>query len=167
MANRDIPSGFTKPMSKTGRPPYITPWKNTAVAVFKGDAVDFDGSGRVRSATGTPSTIIPDGVAINHRSATVNQTVFVYTQLEDLTFEVQCDDNTITDDTTIGISYDITCPTGNTTTLQSAHELDANSTNTGQARHTHLITRPDNDDTLTNNKVRIEFATIGVTAVVS
>ncbi len=122
MANADKPFGFRFHSTKHGGPPQIRAYKNTAVAIYPGDAVHLDGSGRVNSIA---STETPMGVAANYVSATAGQTVYVYDDLENTYFSVQADGDDISDDTKIGLFFDITATSGDTTTLQSKMELDS------------------------------------------
>jgi hypothetical protein len=154
MANRDIPNGYTKPQTLHGGPVRVGQYKNTAAAIYIGDLVKKDGSGRVLALTDDADA--PIGVAINYVSATAGQTVHVYDDLANTTFEVQVDDNSITDDTAIGNFYDTTVTTGNTTTLLSTHELDGDASDEDTLILHAMVSRPDNDDSLTNNKVRVK-----------
>lgn len=153
MANVDAPRGFTNPQTTHGGPPRITAYKNTAVAIYPGDLVYKDGSGRVASITAVGND--PIGVAASYVSATGGQTVYVYDDLANTTFEVQVDDNTITDDTAIGNFFDVTINTGDTTRLTSKQELDGDLSDEDTLVLVEMITRPDNDDSLANNKVRV------------
>jgi len=121
MANPDKPLGFRIGYTTHGGPPRMTKYKNTAVAIYPGDLVHLDGSGRVNSIS---STETPMGVAVNYVSATAGQSVYVYDDLVNTVFTVQVDDSTLADDTVTGNFYDPLCTTGDTTTLQSQQELD-------------------------------------------
>lgn len=122
MANRDAPFGFRYAYTLHGGPPHIGHYKNTAVAIYPGDLVHLDGSGRVNSIA---STETPMGVAKNYVSATADQDVEVYDDLENTVFRVQADGADLADDTVIGLFYDVVATTGNTTTLQGKMELDS------------------------------------------
>lgn len=123
MANKDRPFGFRFARTLHGGPPHIGHYKNTAVAIYPGDAVHLDGSGRVNSAAAGDN---PMGVAKNYVSATADQDVEVYDNLENTIFTIQADEADLTADTVTGLFYDIGGTTGNTTTLQSRQELDSN-----------------------------------------
>lgn len=123
MANADKPFGFRFAYTTHGGPPKMGKYKNTAVAIYPGDAVHLDASGRINTIA---STETPMGVAANYVSATADQAVWVYDDLYNTVFEIQVDDATLTDDTANGNFFDITATTGNTTTLQGQMELDGN-----------------------------------------
>jgi len=122
MANADRPFGFRFGYTLHGGPPHIGVYKNTAVAIYPGDLVHLDGSGRVNSIAETET---PMGVAKNYVSATADQNVLVYDDLTNTIFKVQADGADIADDTKIGLFFDPVTTTGNTTTLQGKQELDS------------------------------------------
>tara|TARA_Y100000310_G_scaffold157246_1_gene156621 strand:- start:4891 stop:5391 length:501 start_codon:yes stop_codon:yes gene_type:complete len=155
MANVDNPRGFTNPQTFHGGPPRVTKYKsNGSAAIYKGDLVKKDGSGRVLTIIGAEDN--PIGVAVNYAAATAGAVVYVYDDLANTTFEVQVDSNDITDDTAVGNFFDVTFTTGDTVTLQSAHELDGDGTTYDTLTLVEMIARSDNDDSLTNNKVRVQ-----------
>lgn len=155
MANTDFPRGFYSARSETGGAPRVGKYKNTAAAVYIGDVVKKDGSGRILTITAV--TDVPFGVAKNYRDATGGEFVYVYDDLENTTFEVQVDDNSITDDTDVGNFFDVAAiVTGDTTRLTSKLELDGNASVRDTLTLYSMITRPDNDDALANNKVRVK-----------
>lgn len=126
MANADRPFGFRFGYSIHGGPPHIGMYKNTAVAIYPGDVVHLDGSGRVNSVlTADIATDVPIGVAINYVDGTADQDVFVMDDLANTIFKVQADGADIADDTQKGTFFDILMTTGNTTTLQGKQELDS------------------------------------------
>lgn len=141
MANADKPFGFRFHSTTHGGPPKIGKYKNTAVAIYPGDAVHLDGSGRVNSIA---STETPMGVALNYVSSTADQDVYVYDDLTNTLFEVQADGDDISDDTKIGLFFDITATTGNTTTLQSKQELDSDASAEDTLVLLGKVNRPDN-----------------------
>ncbi len=122
MANPNKPFGFRFHATTHGGPPKIGKYKNTAVAIYPGDAIHLDGSGRVNSVA---STETPMGVAMNYVSATADQDVYVYDDLTNTLFELQADEADLADDTVIGLFYDILATTGDTTTLQGKQELNS------------------------------------------
>lgn len=122
MANPDKPFGLRVAYTTHGGPPRLTKYKNTAAAIYPGDAVHLDGSGRVNTIS---STETPMGVAANYVSATADQDVFVYDDLANTVFMIQADGADLADDTVIGNFYDLLCTSGDTTTLQSKFELDS------------------------------------------
>lgn len=143
MANLDAPIGFRMAYTKTGAPARLTSYKNTAVAIYFGDVVKKDGSGRVLSAD-TLATDIPMGVAASYVSATGEQTVSVYDDLANTIFEVQVDDGSITDDTQIGNFFDLILTTGNTLTLQSKQEMDGDASTRDNLVLIGLVDKPGN-----------------------
>lgn len=124
MANIDNPKGFIPYKSKTGTISSRTYLSDGSAAIFKGDPVKKDGSGRVLSITATGDS--PMGVAAHHVAATAGLEVKVYDDLVNTTFITQSDDATLTDNTSNGNFFDITVTTGDTTTLRSKMELDGN-----------------------------------------
>jgi hypothetical protein len=165
VANTDAPRGLTNPQTTHGGSPRITAYKNTAAAIYPGDLVKKDGSGRVLSITDDADN--PIGVAASYVSATGGQTVYVYDDLQNTTFEVQVDDNSITDDTAIGNFFNVTINTGDTTRFTSKHELDGDETDEATLVLVEMVNRPDNDDSLTNNKVRVRVRVDSQTSVIA
>lgn len=141
MANADKPFGFKFAYTLHGGPPKIGKYKNTAVAIYPGDAVHLDGSGRVNSITGDDA---PNGVALNYVSSTADQAVYVYDDLVNTIFEVQCDEDDLADDTVIGNYYDVIQTTGDTSILRSKHELDSSDSTHDHLEVMGLVDRPDN-----------------------
>lgn len=163
MANRDNPDGFTRPKPLHGFTRVET-LKSAGTEIFKGDLLEFDASGRVQPVTGTPSTD-KTGTYVAIAAAAASANVAVACMLaKDYSWELQMDDNTITDDTVIGNNYDITRGTGDATTKISAIEIDGSSTTTGQVRIVGVVGRPDNDVLLTNARFRVTVNTFDVTA---
>ena len=142
MANPDKPFGFRFHSTRHGGPPRVTKYKNTAVAIYPGDVVHLDGSGRVNSITDGEAGM---GVALNYVSATAGQDVYVMDDLQNTLFTVQCDGADIADDTAIGNYFDITVTTGNTTTLQGQQELDTSDSTHDQLQLIGLVNKPGND----------------------
>ncbi len=163
MANRDAPMGFRPAYTLHGGPPHIGSYKNTAVAIYPGDAVHLDGSGRVNSIA---STETPMGVAATYVSATAGQEVLVYDDLTNTIFEVQADEADIADDTTIGLFYDVLATTGNTTTLQSKQELDSDASAEDTLINYGKVDRPDNTYGA-NVNLYVKFRTDELTAVLA
>lgn len=141
MANADRPFGFRFHSTTHGGPPRIRKYKNTAVAIYPGDLVHLDGSGRVNSIA---STETPMGVAINYVSATADQAVYVMDDLANTYFMVQADEDDLADDTAIGNYFDVTCTTGDTTTLQSKQELDSDASAEDTLYLVGKVDSPDN-----------------------
>ena len=139
--NRDTPMGFRYAYSLHGGPPSIHVYKNTAVAIYAGDAIHLDGSGRVNSIAATET---PMGVAVNYVSATADQDVYVYDDLTNTVFEVQADEDDLSDDTIIGLFYDVLATTGNTITLQSKQELDSDASAEDTLVVLGIVNRPGN-----------------------
>jgi len=160
MANRDIPRGLYAPQSQQGAVPVTTEYTATN-EIFIGDPVTLNASGGATRIANGPIIGGVDAIAITH--ALTGAKVHVYENLDDLTFEVQIDDNSVTANKT-GEIYNLLQAAGNATTLQSGCELDGS---TGAAAGaTTMITdmisnRPDNDLATANNKVRIKFTEWG------
>lgn len=156
MANRDIPSGFTQIQSKVpSSEPFVTTRVVSGATIYKGAVVDVNTNGTVtRDAGPITASILSKGIAMNGGAA--GASIQVCTKLSDITCEVQSDDNTITGDVR-GQSYDLVVGTDNAVTEQSGIELDGGSAGGSVCRVTDMIDRPDNDVTLANNKVRVEF----------
>jgi len=141
MANADKPNGFRFAYTLHGGPPKIGKYKNTAFAIYPGDLVHLDGSGRVNSIA---STETPIGVAMNYVSATADQTVYVYDDTANTVFIVQADGADISDDTGTGNFFDPLCTAGDTTTLKSQQELDSDATAEDTLILIGKVDRPDN-----------------------
>lgn len=156
MANTDAPRGFINPKSKTGGSPSVRQYPKTAAIIYPGDIVVFDGSGNVASGTtGAEATEVPMGVAATYQAA-ADSYVLVYDDLVNTSFEVQVDDNSITA-ADIGTLIDVLYTAGDTTRKTSKHQLNGDASTRDTTRILELIVRPDNDNALTNNKVRVEF----------
>jgi len=156
MANRDIPSGFTQIQSKVpSSEPFVTTRVVSGATIYKGAVVDVNTDGTVtRDAGPITASILSKGIAMNGGAA--GESIQVCTKLSDITCEIQSDDNSITGDVR-GQSYDLVVGADNTVTEQSGIELDGSSAGGSVCRVTDMIDRPDNDVTLANNKVRVEF----------
>jgi hypothetical protein len=142
MANADRPFGFRFHSTRHGGPPQLTEYKSTAAAIYPGDVVKKDGSGRILAVTAAADN--PMGVAASYGDATAGNVIQVYDDLLNTFFEVQVDDATLTDDTVIGNFYDQTVTTGDTTTLQSKQELDGDASAQDTLTIRGLVNRPDN-----------------------
>ena len=161
MANRDIPSGFTQIQSKN---PSCEPFVSTRVvggsaAVYKGALVDVQTDGTVdRTANTTITTAITDGTkALALNGGAVGESIQVILDLTSITAEIQCAANGITSDVR-GQLYDVIVAADNSTTEQSGIELeDVTGVPGAVVRVTDMVDRADNDVTLANNKVRVEF----------
>ena len=140
MANADKPFGFRFAYTTHGGPPIIRKLKCTAAIVYPGDMVHWDGSGRLNSAASSDSNF---GVAVSYAPAVAGTTVYVM-DTANCVFTVQADAAAFTDDTEIGNYFDVTATTGDTTTLQSKHELDDNASTADTLELLGLVDRPDN-----------------------
>lgn len=89
-------------------------------AVFPGDFVSLDSSGRVVAASATAALV---GVAMSYASG-AGQDVIVADHPDQL-FIVQADDGTVDAQTDIGLNYDILATAGNAVYRTSRMELDA------------------------------------------
>lgn len=157
MANRDIPSGFTQIQSKVpSSEPFVTTREVSGATIYKGAVVDINADGTVTKDAGPiNASILSKGIAMN--SGAAGESIQVCTKLSDITCEVQCDDNNITGDVR-GQVYDLVVGADNTVTEQSGIELDDSTGGSGAVcKVTDMVDRPDNDVTLANNKVRVEF----------
>jgi len=142
MANVDKPFVFRFAYTLHGGPPSTRKYKNTAVAIYPGDAVHLDGSGRVNTIS---SDVAPNGVALNYVSATADQAVYVMDDLTNTIFTVQADGSDLANDTVIGLFYDIVQTTGDTTTLQGKQELDSSDSTHDHLELIGLVDDPGND----------------------
>jgi hypothetical protein len=159
MANRDIPSGFTQIQSKVpSSEPFVTTRVVSGATIYKGAVVTIGTDGTVTRDPGTAgaitASILSKGIAMN--GGVAGASIQVCTKLSDITCEVQCDENNITSDVR-GQSYDLVVGADNTVTEQSGIELDDSTGGGAVCKVTDMIDRPDNDVTLANNKVRVEF----------
>lgn len=141
MANADKPFGFRFAYTEHGGPPAIHVYKCTAAIVYPGDQLHLDGSGRVNSAASSDSCM---GVAATYAAAVADTEVFVYDDLANTVFTVQADGADLADDTVIGLFYDVTATTGNTTTFQSKHELDSDASTADTLELIGLVDKPGN-----------------------
>lgn len=156
MANIDFAKGFVSPQTTHGGAVHTSAYKNTAVAIFKGDVVKKDGSGRVLAIDAI--TDVPMGVAAHYVSATGGQIIHVHDDLRNTTFEAQFDANEVIDDTQVGNFFDFgAIATGDTTRLTSKHLVDSNASVRDSLILVEMIKRPDNDDSLTKNVARFMF----------
>ena len=142
MANADKPFGFRPAYTLHGGPPSVGVYSNTSVAIYPGDYVTLDGSGCVASVAANGQGM---GVAANYVSATSEQDVYVYNDLKNTIFMVQADGADLTSHAMVGLFYDITFTTGNTTTLKSLQELDSDQQTDDYLELMGLVDRPDND----------------------
>ena len=142
MANADKPFGFKLAYTLTGGPASLRKYKSTAAAIYPGDLVKKDGSGRILAITSAADN--PMGVAASYGDATAGNTIYVYDDLVNSVFEVQCDGADLADDTVIGNFYDPTVTTGDTTMLHSKQELDSDASAQDTLAVIGLVERPDN-----------------------
>ena len=165
MANTDTPRGFINPVTDHGGSPQITWVAGTTTKCYPGDALQYSNgateSGQVIPLVDAQTDIV--GVCAGYHSGTDLAKMPVYSDLKNMTFEVQTDDATFTVGTLtildIGQAYDVKVTTGDTTRLTSKHEL-MSSTDDAQFLITELIDRPDNDSALVDAKVRGRFVKI-------
>jgi len=150
MANADRPIGFV-PLSEHE---IISLKSDGSAAIFIGDPVKPDGSGRYLSITNDADN--PAYVAISYTVATAG-TVFQAVKIKPgQEFLCQVDDGTLTDDTALGNSFDIILGSGNTTTLISGFELDGDASAEDTLKLVRLYDTPDNAWG-TNANVVVEF----------
>lgn len=155
MANADRPFGFRVFQTKHNAPARRTSEKTDgSAAIYPGDVVKKDGSGRVLTITAAGDN--PIGVSDSYVAATAGLEVFVFDDLVNTIFEVQVDDDSIADDTQNGNFFDITITTGDTTLLQGKQEMDGDASAEDTLILRGLIDRPGNAFG-TNAKVAVQF----------
>jgi len=143
MANVDNPRGFHPAYTETGGAIVNKRfYSDGSAAIYPGDPVKKDGSGRVLSVTA--STDNPMGVATTYAAATAGTEVYVCNDFYNTVFECQSDDATLADSTANGNFFDLTVTTGNTTTLRSQMELDGNASSRDTLTLIDIVERPDN-----------------------
>lgn len=142
MANVDKPRGYLLGYTKHNGPAQVTTYKSTAAAIYPGDLVKKDGSGRILAITAVTDN--PIGVAKSYGDATAGNDIFVYDDLVNTVFRTQVDDGTLADDTAIGNFFDTTFSTGNTVTLLSTQELDGDSSGDDTLTLVGLVDMTDN-----------------------
>ena len=153
MANVDNPRGFVNPRPKAGHSGRIETLKSDGVGtIAKGDPVTFVASGRYARAI-TSETI--SHVAQEYVAATADLP-FKALPVEDYTFEIQVDDNSITTDASVGAAFDLIADAAGDATLGTSNlELDGDASTNDDMTVVGLVDRPDNDNSLTNNAVRV------------
>lgn len=130
MANLDSPFGF-RPINNgtAGTAPRLTKYSvKASTAIYEGDLVGINTTGAIIGYTTTDADagdIV--GVAAHHvAAAATDRSLLVYDDPEQL-FEAQADDNSLTAVGDYLFKYFAAVKTtGNTTTLQSKHEIDGN-----------------------------------------
>lgn len=123
--NRNAPRGFVPIKNRGGTIPRIGTYTvAAATTVYQGNLLAINASGLL--ITGSHTLCITGqiiGAAAGY--ATAAQECKVYDDPEQL-FELQADDNTVTTvAAAVGALYRLVLTTGNTTTLQSKHQIDA------------------------------------------
>jgi len=160
MANTDNARGFIHPQTNDGGPVVLKEY-TAASQIFVGDPCLISTTGTVaRVGNGDDATAF-DAICTSFAStaaiAAGNSTVHLITDLSRYTFEIQADAALAAD--VRGQEYGLTQAAGDTTTGYSGCELDVAVAGAGgNVRVVDMINRPDNDNTLTNSKVRVEFA---------
>jgi hypothetical protein len=157
MANLDNPRGFCNPRSKT-----VTGAFSPVKLKSSGSAVIGVGSPIKALVAGRAIASIMDEaivyVAISPAAA-VADAEFYALRAADYYFEIQVDDNTITDDTDVGESYELLYTAVDALTNMSQIELDGSTV--GQpiplVTIVELIERPDSDPLLANNAVLVSI----------
>lgn len=136
--NLDAPLGL-RPVDNglAGSVPRLEEMYANSVAIYEGDLLQLETNGQVTPCANVVTTSEPlAGVAANYLAAgTAGQgttrVVSVYTDPFQR-YVLQADDDDITATPAaiadfVGLNFDLVYTTGNTTTLQSKHELDASS----------------------------------------
>lgn len=131
MSNLDAPLGF-RPVENgvAGIVPRLREYTAlTNIAIYEGDLVGINTTGLVVAYTTTDADA-GDVLGVAAHPLTASQSdraLQVYDDPEQI-FEAQVDDNTLTNASLYLFKYfDAVKTTGNTTTLQSKHEIDGNS----------------------------------------
>lgn len=115
MANKDMPVGFSPKGAVLRRNSYVS-----GSAVYPGDAVTLDASGRVASATATQALV---GVSGSYASAAgIEVSVFDH---PDQLFVAQGDEAEVDAQTDMNLNYDIVATAGDSTYKQSRMEIDS------------------------------------------
>ncbi len=131
MANLDAPLGFRAVSNGiAGTVPRLTQYAvKASVAIYEGDLVGINSTGQIVAYTATAADA-GDIVGVASHPVTAAQSdrnLLVYDDPE-TNFEAQVDDDTLTNVSLYLFKYfDIVKTTGNTTTLQSKHEIDGDS----------------------------------------
>jgi len=127
-SNIDLPFGLRAVENGVaGTVPRLRPYTvKAAVAIYEGDLVGMNTTGVITAYTATDADngdIV--GVAAHHIAAgAVDRELLVYDDPEQI-YEVQANDDSLTIAGDYMFEYfDIVATTGNTTTLQSKHEID-------------------------------------------
>ena len=134
MSNVDNPKGFWPLYHLTGGEIRTnTYFVTTSAAIYKGDLVSAINTGCVSASTANDGYLVV-GVAAEWIPAATSATAYTPIQVYDdpmIVFGVQCDSGTSAAVTDIFACANHVATTGNTTTGQSAHELDASDIGTG------------------------------------
>lgn len=135
MANTDYPNGLSAVMSRMHDTPRLTKYfANVTTAIFRGDIVILQANGRVASMT-TNTSVNFVGVAANYNAAATTPAVEIWVHDDpDTVYQVQSDGTTDPTLATarghIGGTADVTMGSGNTSSGQSAFEMDYSSIGT-------------------------------------
>jgi len=143
MANIDNPRGF-QPIRYSSARPRLTEYLSAgSAAIYPGDVLKKNGSGRVLTITAV--TDVPFGVAAEYVPATAGASVLVYDDLVNTEFVCQSDDASLTDSTSNGNFFDLTVTTGDTLRLISKQELDGNASVRDSLILVDKVNHPKND----------------------
>jgi hypothetical protein len=128
MANVNNPRGLIAIRGSNGGEPRQRKYlANVTTDIFKGDVVQMQANGRIKTITTTTGTGAVLGVAnnrIKHGDSSSPQEVWVYDD-PDQEFEIQDDGVGATpSQADVGATYPLVLTTGNTTTGISKHQLD-------------------------------------------
>lgn len=129
MANTHNARGFSPMRGSNGGEPRVRKYSaNVTTDIFRGDLVQLLATGRVKTITTTTSVASAIGVAANrikHGDSSSAQDIWVYDD-PDQEFEVTDDGAAATlSASDVGATFALILTTGNTTTGQSKHEIDA------------------------------------------
>lgn len=173
MANRDTPNGFTAPKSNvpTNAIALETLWSDGTTTIGVGDAVipstTVQGSYERKTADrdDTDNTLVTTHICQEYVPATVGAK-FKAIPVEGHTFEIQVDDDSLAAATetlqqlNVGLTYGLIYGTPSATLGNSIMELDGSDTTSSDVTVVDYVRRPDNDNTLANNRVRVKFSPV-------
>lgn len=158
MANIDYPRGLLNP-SPAGENVICRTFV-AAAEIFRGDICTLGADGTVTRVANGAATAF-DVVALHYAASAAP--VVCCVNPGGVTFEAQCDDNTVTTNVK-GKTFDLIQAAGDTVRKTSGCEIDSNTghATTGCVRVVDMVDRPDNDVTLANNVMRVQKVQTGL-----
>lgn len=157
MANPDLPRGFTKPrhLTAVGAQTLVTLTNDGTTAIGNGDPVMASDTVQGSYQRALAANDVITHVAQEYSAATVGAK-FKALPVSDYSFEAQFDDNTVTDvQAVIGLTYGLIWAAPDATFGNSTMEIDGSGVAASDCTILEAVERPDNDDALANNKVRV------------